>query len=142
MTCVVVKATVLVREGVVEAVDRPLLERAVELVDSALLAEVVDSVDRPLLDGNVLVGPIEFPEVWEALSELLLFFDARIPPTPPATAAPMTTNIPTTMIIQNALGTSPQIRRCDDIELHACLCESRWRCVGLGLVVSCSRPSW
>jgi hypothetical protein len=88
MTCVVVKATELVGEGVVE------------------------SVDCPLLVGDVFEDCTGLPEVLEALSALLLFFDARLPRTPPPTAAPMITTIPTTAIIQKVLGVKPQMRRC------------------------------
>ena len=115
----VVTATVLVRDGVVVSASRPLLTEDevagfVDVVSATVLVEddARKSVDLPLFEGEVFELCVELSRILEPLPALLFLFVARIPPTPPPTAAPITTNIPIIVIIQNILGANPQIRRC------------------------------
>lgn len=91
--CVVLKATDVVEDGVVDGVVAwLLLEDCSDVLDDIPAAAVVTE----------LVG--------EA-SVLSLFLEAKLPPTPPPTAAPIITTIATIATIQKVLGAKPQVRR-------------------------------
>jgi len=114
MICVVEAACVLVRDGAFEFVDWLLL--AADVVGgctdtSELVGEgVVEFMDWPLLVADVFERCTEVSELGKEDSATLLLFEARLPPTPPPTAAPIITTIPT-IAIQNVLRAKPQMRR-------------------------------